>query len=421
MQIGTNIPNLQGMNYLHRHLEKTIKDAINWSKVVLLLGARQTGKSTMLRHLFPDYQHITFDPVTDLYGARTDPDFFLNNFSKPLILDEIQYVPQLMPALKRYVDNSERKGEFILTGSQNLMLMQQVSESLAGRVMIFHLAPFTLSEMSESPAPLPFLSAWLNQETDFWEKEKPRHAIMPLLKYLWRGMYPGITELPDEAISYYYQSYLSTYIERDVRLLGNISDEADLGRFMRLLAALTAQELNFSQLGREIFITPKTAKNWLDILRKSYQFLEIPPWKGNAIKRLSGKAKGILTDSGLICFLQQIPSAEALSGHPLYGRLFETWILNRLSTLLSLLPGKPSLYHWRTNGGAEVDAVIHYNQMLYPVEIKGKFSGITKNEISGINAFHQTYANSGPGLLIYAGDENYPLSRNAAAISWKMF
>lgn len=409
------------MKYHHRHLEKTVQASVAWAKVILLLGARQTGKSTMLKHLFPDYQHITFDPVTDMYGVRSDPDLFLHSFPKPLILDEIQYVPQLLPALKRYVHKSERRGEFILTGSQNILLMRQISESLAGRVIIFQLSPFTLSEFSESPAPLEFLTGWLNQEASFWQKETARPVNLPLVKMLWRGMIPGVLDLPDEAIPFYYQSYLSTYIERDVRLLGNISNEAELGRFVRLLGAFTAQELNFSQLGREIYIDPKTAKNWLDILRKSYQFYEIPPWKGNAIKRLSGKPKDILSDTGFICFLQQIPSAESLSGHPLYGRLFKTWVLNRLMSILPLLPGQPSLYHWRTNSGVEVDAVIHYNQMLFPIEIKGKFSGLSKNDTRGIQAFRKTYPHAGAGLLIYAGDENYPLSEEATSVTWKLF
>lgn len=408
------------MRYLTRHIEETLRESTTWSKVILLLGARQTGKSTVLKQIFPEYKHITFDPIIDIYGARAAPDLFLENIQAPLILDEIQYVPELFSALKRHVDKSEKTGQYILTGSQNILLMKQISDTLAGRVMIFHLHPFTLSEMTSRPQPINLLTKYLNNSPEYLSHCEEKAPSQTLVNTLWRGSMPGITDLPEKAISHYFRSYLNTYIERDVRSLASLRDHTEFGRFVQLIAALSSHEINYSQLGREIGITPKTSKFWLSLLKNTYQFAELLPWKGNAIKRISGKSKGYISDSGLLCYLQHISTPQALLGHPMYGRIFETWVITKLIALCDLLPGRPGLYHWRTNGGAEVDLVLEYNGKVFPVEIKGK-NHISKHDTSGLKAFFETYKIAGQGMIIYSGRENYTLDNNISVISWLNF
>lgn len=408
------------MNYLNRHLEKEIKEIVKQAKVVLILGARQVGKSTLVKHLFPGYRIIEFDPVSDLMGEREDPVRFLDNFPSPLILDEIQYVPELLSAIKRKVDVNDSPGQYILTGSQNLMLLKNVSETLAGRVMILSLYPFSLRELTgDEKIPNWFQLMLKGDFTPLIQTENVKKPLVTLYRTLWRGMMPGVLELEDKWIHRYMQSYNQTYIQRDVRVLSDLNSAPDFDRFFRLMASLSANEINYSQLGREIGITPKTAKAWLSLLVQTYQWRELPPWHGNTIKRISGKTKGILADTGLLCYLHRISNWENLGGHPLLGRIFETWVLNQISIYCEYLNYNMSLYHWRTSGGAELDGIIYLNGKLFPIEVKAG-SRLCKHDASGIRAFRDTYGRdaSSIGIIFYAGDACYKISEDAIAVPW---
>jgi len=408
------------MKYLNRHLEQEIREIIKQAKVVLILGSRQVGKSTLVKHIFPNYRLIEFDPVTDLLGEREDPVRFLDNFPAPLILDEIQYVPELLAAIKRKVDSSDLPGQYVLTGSQNLMLLKNVSETLAGRVMIITLYPFSLRELNgETEIPEWFRRMLTGDYTNLLRTDAIRKPSISLYRTLWRGMMPGVLELDDKWVHRYMLSYNQTYIQRDVRILADLNSAPDFDRFFRLVASLSAHEINYSQLGREIGITPKTAKAWLSLLVQTFQWRELPPWHGNTIKRISGKTKGILADTGLLCYLHRISSWEILGSHPLLGRIFETWILNQIYIYCEYLNYNNSLYHWRTAGGAEVDSIIYVNGMLYPVEVKAS-SRLSKHDVRGIRAFRDTYGRetTGTGIIFYAGDTSYQLSDDAIAVPW---
>ena len=235
---------------------------------------------------------------------------------------------------------------------------------------------------------------------------------------LWRGTFPGLLDAPDSIVPDFMRSYVETYVERDVRVIGNISDLSDFGRFLRLSAALSACEINTAQFGREIGINPKTARNWLRILEHSYQWLELPPYHGNTIKRISRKPKGFIRDTGLACYLMGISSPEALSAHPFFGNLFESWVACWLSRLAGQLPTPPLFYHWRSAGGAEVDIVMERDGFLYPVEVKCKTT-LSRHDSRGIRAFRETYGNKVKrGIIIYAGRECMPVSDVAIAVPW---
>lgn len=409
------------MKYLARHLEGRLQRHAGLFKVVLLAGARQVGKSTLLQHGFPQVKAVVLDPVQDLYGAREDPDRFLDTFGSPLILDEVQYAPELLAALKRRVDRSAEKGQYLLTGSQNLSVLRNVAESLAGRIGILRLDGLTPAERCGQAGAVSWLDAYL-QDPDAFVKTAARWPVLPLAtslcEYLWRGELPGLVDFANEDIPAYWSSYVQTYVERDVRMMADLSDLAQFGRFLRLAAALTGQEIVQSQLGRELGINPKTARNWLNLLAWSYQWLELPTYSGNAIKKLSSKPKGHLQDAGLACYLNAIPSPESLLSSPVLGNIFESWGVGWIHRQIQRLPLAPALYHWRTQNGAEVDVVLDFAGKLFPIEFKAS-SRLSKHDSRGIQAFRNTYPNAAPGVIVYGGHEPYVLSEHAAAIPWK--
>ncbi len=409
------------MNYLGRHLEDRLLRHSKAFKIVLVAGARQVGKSTLLKHVFPAIKTVVFDPVQDLYGARSDPDQFLDTFGTPLILDEVQYAPELLPALKRRVDRSDDKGQYFLTGSQNLSVLRNVSESLAGRVGILRLDGLTPAELSGDSRQGCWLTDYLQSPVGFADTINKVRMIGPtksLPEYLWRGQLPALISFENEDIPSYLNSYVQTYVERDVRVMANVSDLAQFGRFLRLCGALTGQEIFQSQLGRELGINSKTARAWLNLLIHSYQWIELPAYSGNAIKKLSSKPKGHLQDSGLACYLNSIPSPQSLLSSPAFGNIFESWGIGWILRQIQRMPLAPALYHWRTENGAEVDAVLDYDGKLFPVEFKAS-SRLTGHDTRGIQAFRATYKQAVPGVIIYGGDEAYRISEHAVAIPWK--
>jgi len=403
------------MNYKNRHLEVKLQIYSDTFPALLLTGARQVGKSTLLKHVFGNSaKTIVFDPIIDIHNVRQDPEFFLKQFSPPLILDEIQYAPELLPLLKRKIDEDPHPGQYFLTGSQNLALINNISESMAGRVVCLNLWNMTHAEISGSGS-LPS-HTWtelilkpLNEiDPEQFQRTPTDKSIFTLL---WRGGYPGILDLSNNILFDVFQSYVRTYIERDIRRIAEVSDQQIFTRFVSLCAALTAQEINYSQLGRELGLTPQTANRWLQILKATYQWIEIPPYSGNTIKRLSGKPKGYFTDTGLAAHLQRISSPETLSGHPLLGALFETFIIMEIHKRFAAASQTPNFYHWRTHAGAEVDLIMEIDGIFRPFEIKCK-SSISITDARGIMQFRKTYPKlrHGPAFIIAVVDKAFRLA-----------
>lgn len=412
--------NIDNMNYRNRHIEAKLLEYSKFFKTILVVGARQVGKSSLLNHVFPSFQSITFDAVQDQYGVRHDPDLFLNNFPSPVILDEIQHVPELLSAIKRRVDKSEDTGQYYMTGSQNLSALRQVSESLAGRVGIIHLDGMTPAEMSGKGTKPVWLSSYLDAPENFVNELRPlQPSHSNIAQHLWRGSFPGLLDSPDTIVPAFMRSYIETYVERDVRVIGNINDLTEFGRFLRLVAALSSCEIKHSQLGREIGIVPKTAKQWINTLIHSYQWLELPPFHGNTIKRISKKPKGHMRDTGLACHLMGISTPTTLAGHPSFGNLFESWAVNWIIRMAESLQTAPQFYHWRTNGGAEVDLIMERDGFLYPIEVKCN-TKLNAHDSRGIRAFQETYGKNKvkTGIIIYAGDNCRQVSEHSICLPW---
>jgi predicted AAA+ superfamily ATPase len=405
--------------YLERHLEAKLKSYVENFKIVLIKGARQVGKTTLIKNCFPKLKIIVFDPVQDLYGARQDPDQFLANFPAPIILDEMQYVSELIPALKRKIDLSNKKGQYIITGSQNISTIRDISESLAGRVGILELDGMTPYELA-SKSNENWLKEYLCSPDAFSSRSiKTLATNKTLYETILTGSLPGLIEMSSEVYSGFFQSYVQTYIERDVRLFAEINDLALFSRFVALTAAHSSQEINKSQIGRDIGLSPKQADKWLEILRYSYQWQEIPAFSSNIIKRIAKKSKGFFTDTGLLCYLQKISSPETLASHPLWGAVFETYCVNNILRLAKVLNTSPAFYHWRTGAGAEVDLILGRDEKFFPIEIKSS-SNLTKHDTRGIMSFKESYPklNIQPGLIVYSGSEAYKLNDHVMAFPW---
>lgn len=409
------------MEYFARHLENEIREGFSVAKAILLVGARQVGKTTLLKHLFPGVKLVTFDPVMDVMGARSDPDLFLETLGTPAILDEVQYAPELFPALKRRLDAGDGKGRYLLSGSQNPLLLKRVSESLAGRILVYELEACSVAESlglaggGAKPWLVRFLEGGGSWENAMPERPRPGRGLM---ETLWRGALPEETTLPLRFVKRHAASYVRTYLERDVRVAGGVGDLEAFSRFLALAAALSAQEINHSQFGREIGVSPATADRWLGVLKATFQWHELPPWKGNAIKRISGKPKGIFADTGIQTHLLRISSPEALLASPSRGAVFETFVAGEIRRQLYPFADAVGHWHWRTNGGAEIDNVLERDGVLHPFEAKCK-DHIDAYDLRGIKAFRETYGDAaGDGAIVYAGSEVYRLDRRTLAIPW---
>ena len=409
--------------YIRRLLTDKLYKLVESFPVVVISGARQVGKSTLLQNtLGIEAEIVVFDPVIDVENARRDPELFLNNHPTPLILDEIQYAPELVASIKRRVDLDRAPGQYILTGSQQWGVMKSMSESLAGRAVFLDLYSFCLLEISQSNFTMPWIVRWLDSPDEFLTTRQSRlPQKITLYEQFWRGFLPEPQFLSLDVIPDFLSAYQRTYIERDVRLLAEVSDLQLFGRFLQLVSALTAQEVNYSQLGRELGLTPQTAQRWLDILKATFQWFEIPAYSGNLIKRVSSKSKGYIADTGLACLTQAISTPKAIGGHPLWGAIFETAVAAELRKQVAVSSPKPNFYHWRAHSGAEVDMILEYNGILYPIEIKAK-TNPSRRDTMGISAFRKKYPelSIARGLVVAPCSNVMQLSENDYATPWDL-
>jgi len=386
--------------------------------VIVLSGARQVGKTTLLKKLLPDADYVVFDSIIDIENARKEPDLFLDNHPAPLILDEIQYAPEVVSALKRRVDNNRQAGSYYVTGSQQWGILKELSESLAGRAVFLELDAFALLEL----AGVDYDSIWLEKYL-----QNPHAFVMPelpsgkqkrmLLEQLYTGWYPAAQDLPAALLHDFYAGYLRTYIERDLRATADIDNYQQFGKFYLLSAALSSQEINQSQLGRDVGVTPQTSRRWLDLLAQTFQWFEIPSYTQNTLKRLTGKPKGYVNDTGLMCMALAISSPKAIASHPSSGAIFETAVVSEIFKLSKQISVPPKLFHWRAHSGAEVDLVLERDGKLYPIEIK-LTSNPKKADARGILALQAAYPETQvmPGLVICQCERPFPVATGVTAV-----
>jgi predicted AAA+ superfamily ATPase len=301
-------------------------------------------------------------------------------------------------------------------------MLKTMAESLAGRAVFLQLEGFCLAEMWGSGPERTWLQRWLDNPAEFIASEPQRLATQrPVYEQIWRGWLPQTHFLPLDTIPDFHAGYQRTYIERDARLVANVSDWQQFGMLFRLVAALTAQEINHSQLGRDLGMTPQTARRWLDILRATYQWFEIPSWSGSAVKRVSGKPKGHIADTGIACAAHAISSPQSVAAHPLWGPLFETAVAAEVRKQCATFSPAPNIYHWRSHGGAEVDLLLERDGKLYPIEVKSS-SHPSRKDARGVQAFRETYPRLRieKGLILAPTDRVYQVSEDTWVMPWDL-
>jgi hypothetical protein len=361
---------------------------------VFLTGPRQSGKTTLARATFPDFAYVSLEDLANRREAVDDPRGFLTRHAtRGVILDEIQRAPELFSAIQGAIDDG-RGGPFLLTGSQQFLLSERISQSLAGRVAILELLPFSIAELLGRPARAPDRIA---------EPRSPgAPPPMSLHELLFTGTFPRIHDRRLEPAAWL-DGYVRTYVERDVRTVAGVGDLDRFARFVGLCAGRAGQILNASSLGSDAGVSHTTAASWLSVLRASYIVDLVPPHHENFGKRLIKSPKLYFVDTGLLCHLLGIRHAEDLSRHPLRGAIFENFVFSEFRKVFLHHGQRPPLTFWRDRHGHEVDLLVDLGTRRVPVEIKSGAT-VASDFVDGLARFAEL-AGIGDGVLVYGGAE----------------
>lgn len=402
-------------SYVRRALEDRWLEASCQFPVLLLTGPRQAGKTTLLEHLCaPDRRYVTFDDIGMRQLAREDPRLFLERFPPPLLLDEIQYAPELLPEIKIAVDADTTPGAYWLTGSQQFHMMKGVTESLAGRVAIISLLGFSNREHEKRELRLqPFIPA--REDLADRSRSAGPSSLDPVYQRIFGGSSPALATGVVSDRGLFYSSYLQTYLYRDVRDLAQVGDLERFGRFVRACAARTAQLLNVADLARDTDISPGTAKNWLSILTASFQIFLLQPFHSNLTKRLYKRPKLYFLDTGLCAYLTEWSSPATLAAGAMGSAIFETHVVAEILKSWWHRAQRPSIYFYRDKDGTEIDLLLERDGRLHPVEIK-RASTPRRDWVAPFATLSRFPLETGEGGVVTLGDEPVPLDAHNTTI-----
>lgn len=351
--------------YIPRHLHSTLRALMQQFPAVLVTGPRQVGKSTLLQQVAQDYAYASFDDPLLLAQAKEEPQLFLLNYPEKVILDEVQYAPELFSLLKLTIDKQQRNGLFLLSGSQAFELMQNVSETLAGRIAILKLSGLSLREIQRNTFDQPFIPS-----KDYLQK---REAYLQETASIWQVIHQGyMPRLYQQETDWhiYYASYVATYIERDVRHIANISSTLDFTRFMVAVAARSGELLNYNNVAQEVGVSAETVKRWIAILQTSGIIYLLQPYANNHLKRAIKTPKVYMLDTGLMAWLTKWLTPETIQQGAKSGQFFKTFVVSEIIKSFYNQGKEPPIYFYRDTDQKEIDILIEDGQTLYPVEIK---------------------------------------------------
>ncbi len=354
--------------YIKRLIEKTLKDAVESFPAVFIGGPRRSGKTTLSKTFLKGYNYVLLDEIDIRSLAIEDPRGFLEKYPPPIIIDEIQNAPTLLSHIKARIEHNKKPGQWILTGSQQWALVKGISETLAGRIAILHLFPFSLEEVQKTGRS--HLSSADGFIKDLLQSKKLPDKFVPIGKWILGGGYPEVVLNRRMSRKLWFSSYLQTYVDRDVRGYIKQSNLHDFERFVKLLASRTAQELNCSTLSRDIGVSVPTIKSWLTLLEASGLIFFLMPYHKNFGKRLIKAPKCYFIDTGIVSYLVGLQDEDHALEGPMAGALFETACVSQFYKRFSAFADPCALYYYRSTDGLEIDLLIETGKMIYPVEIK---------------------------------------------------
>ena len=357
------------MKYIRRSLEDVVSQVTREYPVVLITGPRQVGKTTMLQKMAEgtDRRYVSLDDLNERNLAKTDPELFLQLHKPPILIDEVQYAPELFTYIKVHVDAARNPGDFWLTGSQAFPLTRGVQESLAGRVAVLSLSSLSQGEIGGNRTE-PF-----EIDLDKLSRRKNKRAkadASEIFERIFRGSMPALVSGRNSSGEIFYNSYLTTYIERDVRELSNAIDSLTFLRFITAVAARTGQMLNVADIARDVDVNQKQAKSWLDILETLGLVFYLHPYSNNLVKRLVKTPKLYFYDTGLVCYLAKWSSAETLERGAMNGALLENYVVSEIAKTFLHCGKRPFMYYYRDKDAKEIDVVLEHDGVLNPIEIK---------------------------------------------------
>lgn len=403
------------MKLFKRVLEKAILKAIKTFPAVTITGPRQSGKTTLVKMLFPKtHAYVSLEDPDIRIRAKSDPLGFLNQFKPPLILDKIQYVPELLSYIKTKIDENRKPGHWILTGSQHFALMHNITQSLAGRTAILYLMPFSVSERMNNAKNNQNISSWLKNLSI----KKIAKIKSSLSECLLRGFYPEIAVNKKVDRKLWCSSYITTYLERDIRNLSAIGDLSQFERFLIACAVRTGQILNISEIARDIGISVPTSKRWLSLMETGHQIYLLYPYYKNIGKRLIKSPKLYFTDTALCTYLLGLDEPKTLLKSTYFGNLFETLVVCDFLKRFLNNADKPSMYYLRSRDGLEVDLVIEHNSKIHLFEIKGTMTVVPRHTSSLIKLRRDLKNAVTTTGIISVTEDNFFISDNIANYGW---
>ena len=378
---------------IQREAQNKLVQLAQTFKSVAIIGPRQSGKTTLVKATFPDKTYISLENPDNRNFAIEDPRGFLGNLPNGAILDEVQRTPEIFSYLQEILDNTNEKGLFILTGSNNFLLQENIAQSLAGRIAYISLLPFSIDELK---------TANILKESDN--------------EWMFNGFYPPIY---DQKISPsdWFPNYIRTYVERDVRQIKNIVNLLVFEKFMQILAGRTAQELNLNSISVEVGVDIKTIQSWIGILESSFIIFLLKSHYKNFKKTIIKRPKVYFYDSGLVCSLLRISTPMQLENYPLRGAIFETMVVSELFKKFTNKGIAPPLFYWRDKTGHEIDIILDKDDKLFPIEIKSGKT-ITSNWFKNLK-YWQKLSNQDQAFILYGGTQEQKRTDMTTVLNWK--
>ncbi|HRN02824.1 MAG TPA: ATP-binding protein [Gemmiger formicilis] len=387
-------------------MEKPVMELNEQYPVLLLTGPRQVGKTTMLEHLIEvegkGRKKVSLDDLTLRELAKTDPKMFFQLYQPPLLIDEVQYAPELFPYIKIMVDERHQPGDFWLTGSQLFKMMEGVQESLAGRVALLHLSPLSQSEIMKRPPEPPF-----SLELPLLSERQNGRQMLNTPKVFQRihqGGMPALVTGTYSNASIFYSSYIDTYMERDVRRLSNDIDSLKFLRFLRSVAARTSQQVNYKGIADDAEIDQTTAKNWLHVLEALGIIFLLEPYSNNVLKRTVSTPKLYFYDSGIVCYLTRWSSPETAMEGAMSGALLENYTVAEIIKTYQNAGQEPFLYYYRDKDAREIDLILERDGKLFPIEIK-KMASPPKKLTKVFDLIDKSPLQRGTGAILCMADQ----------------